>query len=192
MPHPCVAATTQTIQHLRQAALSMPVAQGVHVTPHVYFSWDEENGGASISLRSKPGRLLTADVRVQGAPRWLTLCLDLGPGQFAEGQVLGLVIRGASSVGFDLAPFIRSRQDRATQDTPLQDMARLQPKPQTVVLLHDVLSQEPLTQASDHHALILPLPRQDVTLQLHDLRLFEVSGSEDSTLPRRTLTSVAY
>ena len=192
MPHPCVVATTQTLQHLRQATFSMPVAQGVHVSPHVYFSWDEEDASVSIALRSKPGRLLTADVRVEGAPRWLTLGIDLGPGQFAEGQVLGLVIRGASSVGFDLAPFIRSRQDGATQDTPLQDTARLQPKPHTVVLLHDVLSQEPLTQGSDFHALILPLPRQDFTLHLHDLRFFEVSGSGDATVPRRTLTSVAY
>lgn len=192
MPHPCVVATANTLKQLRHAAFTIEVAQGVPVSPHVYFSWDEKDGNVSVALRSEPGRLLTADIRVRGAPRWLTLAIDLGPGHFSERQTLGLAIRGASSAGFELAPFIRSRQDGATQDTTLHDTAQLQPQPRTVVLLHDVMPHEPLSQTGDYHALILPLPRQDFTLDLHDLRFFAAQRSEAAPSQRRTLTSVAF
>jgi hypothetical protein len=192
MPHPCVAATAQTVKDLRKASFSTEVDQSVPVVPGVYFSWDVQDGGAGVSVTSQPGGLLRADVRVRGLPRWLTLSINLGQGHFVEREAIGVVIRAACSVAFDLAPFVRSSQDGDKQDTILADRCNLQPVPRSFVLVHDILPREALTLASDFHTLILPLPKQDFCLDLLDLRFFHV-GRSDHPAPRRpTLTSVAH
>ena len=125
-------------------------------------------------------------------PRWLTLSIGLGSGHFAERQTLGLAIRAACTVGFELAPFIRSTQDGDKQDTILSDTCQLQPVARTSVLLHSIMPREALTRAGDNHTLILPLPKQDFTLDLHDMRLFHIERPDNTAAPRRTITSVAY
>ncbi|MDO9639981.1 MAG: hypothetical protein Q7J44_15700 [Pseudotabrizicola sp.] len=191
MPHPCVEDSAITLHRLRQATIMAPAEEGGHISPNVYFSWDSAQAEVAIAVQSAPGQLLTAEVTLQGSPRWFALNIGLGAGAFAAGDSFGLVIDASSTVPFDCQPFVRSSKEDETLDTILAEEIRLTPAGGASVMLHCIAASDPLVWAGQFHTLILPLPKQNFRLDLRDLRLLHLGSGEAAMAGQRTLTAVA-
>ncbi|TGD63285.1 hypothetical protein EYC08_13380 [Tabrizicola sp. WMC-M-20] len=191
MPHPCVENAAITLHQLRQATLATAATECGPLTDNVYFSWDSAQAEVSVTVHSAPGQLLTAEIALQGTPRWFALNIGLGTGAFAAGDSFGLVIDAQSSVPFACQPFVRSSKEGEGFDTTLADEIALSPAGRACVVLHCLAASDPLVWTGGFHTLILPLPKQNLRFDLRDLRLVHL-GAEDVAMPgQRTLTSVA-
>lgn len=191
MPHPCVEDTATTLHHLRQATITATAEDGGHISPNVYFSWDGAQAEVAIAVQSVPGQLLTAEVTLQGSPRWFALNIGLGAGAFTAGDSFGLVIDAGSTVPFECHGFVRSSKDGETFDTTLAEEIRLAPAGGRSVVLHSIAASDPLVWAGQYHTLIIPLPKQSFRLDLRDLRLVHLDASDAAMAGQRTLTAVA-
>lgn len=192
MSHPCVDEVTNTLNQLRQTSLETTVVDGSHISYNVYFSWDIINGGVEIALKSPVGALLNADVIVRGKPKWFTLNIGLGRGKFAIDDTIGLVVDASCSVPIDLCPFVRSAESGDKHDTMLSECIKLGPNTGSSILLHTVESHEPVSWAGQFHTLVIPLPKQNFTLDLKDMRLIHVDAAKGLRARQRVMTSIAY
>ncbi|WP_146036467.1 hypothetical protein [Pseudotabrizicola formosa] len=191
MPHPCVENAALTLHRLRQATLATTATDCGPLCDNVYFSWDSAQAEVSVAMQSDPGQLLTAEVALNGTPRWFALNIGLGSGAFAAGDSFGLVIDAQSSVPFACQPFVRSSKEGEAFDTILAEDITLSPASRACVVLHSLSASDPLVSTGGFHTLILPLPKQDFRFDLRDLRLFHVGASAAEGVGQRTLTSVA-
>lgn len=192
MAHPCVTHTTQILDQLRQAAFKGVAEESGLLSPGFYFCWDIANGDVDVVISSVAGSLLRAEVIVTGAPKWFTLNIGIGEGAFTPGDTLGLVVKGSISPAQILFPFVRSIDKGDRHDTRLADPLKLGPVPGTVNLLHTIESHDPLSWAKTFHTLILPLPKQNFSVDLLDMRLFHVEATTGLKADSPTIGSLAY
>ena len=174
MTHPCELLTSATLSELRNADLDVSVENNAHLTPDIYFNWDDEEGAVEMSATSQPGALLNVSAQVDTAPRWFSVNVGLGTGAFAAGDVVGLIIEASTENAFATEMFVRSAVswDEGYVDTNLQDALNLPGGRQVVTLLHTVEAEDGLSYADGYHTLVVRLPAQDFDLNLHDVRFF--------------------
>jgi hypothetical protein len=189
--HPCIAATQDTLNALRAADISGHLDADTHLSPGVYFSVDRVRGNVEITLHPFDDGLLKAELKVTGNPEWLSLSIGLGTGTFNIDDTLGITadLRGVDA--FSIRPFIRSARDNETHDTRFEEDLTFGDTPGTSILLHNVTSQDALSYGEAFHTLIMPLPRRDLTLNLHDFRLFHLNASSDLSKPAMRLGGLA-
>lgn len=192
MRHPCIVQTTQNLDQLRQAVFKGIAQESALLSPGFYFCWDIANGDVDVVMSSTADNLLRAEVVVSGAPRWFTFNISLGAGPFSAGDTLGLVVKGSLYPSQILLPFVRSVEKGSRHDTPLADVLKLGSDTCTVDLLHTIESHDPISWADTFHTLILPLPKQNFTFDLIDMRLFHVGASVGLKAASSTIGSLAH
>jgi hypothetical protein len=176
MTHPCELATSATIAALRAAAFDTPAENNAHITPDLYLSWDDEKAEIALQSVSDVTTLLALKGDVSGTPRWFSLNIGLGKGEFKAGDVLGIVLELESPAALDSAPFIRTAWRKGGYaDTQLADAISVAEGRQVVTLLHTITAGEPLCNEV-FHTLVLPLPGADFQLSLNDMRLFVIDA----------------
>lgn len=171
MSHPIEFFTSTVIADARMADQDIQVENNAHVFPEIYVSWDDEKGNVALKGRTDAGMLLHLDAEVMALPRWFSLNIGLGKGALTAGDVLGFVIEIESETGFSSALFCRSATDDGYNDTYLQDGFDVPAGRQVVTLLHTVEPGHSLEQNA-FHTLVIPLPSQNFSLTIRDMRLF--------------------
>ena len=184
MTHPAELSAMRCLAALRAAPKPVRAEPGKAFVPQVYFSWDAEQAQVALNVTDDPGSLLSMAAEITGTPRWITLSIALGSGEFALGEVLGLAIRAEGELV--LAPFMRSRRGETLQDTGFGEGLTLGTQAKTGVLLHKLTGGDPMVGQAQFHTLILPLPKQSFHLRLLDLRLFVLPAAlgAEPDLPR--------
>jgi len=162
---------------LRQADHSGTVRDNAPLVEGIYFSWDSAAGDVTLDLESPPGMLCRVTGHVSGTPGWLTLNIALGTHGFAPGDVLGVVADVTGPPDAPCALYVRSQHHENLFDTPLCAPLAGCVKRNTQVLLHTIDAQDPMIGTAGFHTLVLPLPRQDFTLALHDLQIFTLPAA---------------
>ena len=177
MTHPCELFTSAHITTLRGASFEKVAENNGALAPDIYLNWDDEEGVVAAQVKSEPNTLLSLQATVTTAPRWFSLNIGLGEGALKAGDVLGLVIELETAEPLNTAPFIRTAWRKGGfADTRPSDKISVEAGHHVVTLLHTVTSEDPVLTAL-FHTLVVPLPRADFNLSLHDLRLF-VIGAE--------------
>lgn len=187
MTHPCVEATTNTLESLRAATLNGQCAIHEHFSPSIYFSSNLADDQISITLLPSDNGLLKADIKLQATPKWLTLCIELGTGVFSPGDVLGLVADLRTSDPFSSSAFIRSGPNSDDSDTQLAQDLRFGAEPPVMTVLHQVTANNPLTYLSNMQTLLMPLPKRNLSFEIRDLRLFHIEAAAGLSLRAQTL-----
>lgn len=172
MTHPTELAASRRIATLRLSHYARASDGALFLEDGVYFSWDTEKGGVSLDVRPELGALAHVRAAVTGAPRWLTLNFVLGEGAFSAGDVLGVVVEFEGCEGRAMQPFIRSVRDGRFEDTEFKDRIDGAEERSVQVLLHPLKASDRAAAGPAHHELVIPLPRQDFSLDLRDLRYF--------------------
>lgn len=171
MIHPCIAAVTSTLEHLRYMQAAGPIAPGEHLLPGVYFSADLSQSDVNITLQTSEGSLLKAAIDVTGTPQWLSLNIELGEGSFIVEDSVCLLADTQSNTPFTVWPFIRSFRTGIEYDTPFSEALPFDTTQTVTTLLKQLTSGEPLVDGAAYHTLVLPLPEQDSVFTLRDMRV---------------------
>lgn len=176
MSHPIEIFASTVIADARDAVHDIDIENNIPFSPELYISWDDEKGQVAPKGRTKPGILLQLDAEVAVPPRWFSLNIGLGKSALKAGDVLGLVLEIESETGFGSDLFCRSATEDAYSDTYLQGGFDVTGGRQIVTILHTIEPGDSLEQDA-FHTLVMPLPGQNFSLTLRDMRLF-VLGAE--------------
>ncbi len=174
MIHPCIAAVTSTLERLRRMQATGPVAPGEHLLPGVYFSADLSQSDVKIVLQDAENGLLKATTEVTGTPQWLSLNIELGEGSFTVKETVGLLAEVQADTPFSIWPFIRSFRTGSEYDTPFGEALNFNKLPTVTTLLHQIELGDLLADGSGYHTLVLPLPAQSNSFELHDMRVLHI------------------
>jgi hypothetical protein len=150
---------------------TLTLAQGV------YFSWDAGKGDVTLDVTPETGMLMHMRAAVRSVPDWMSFNIELGDGQLAPGDILGVVAELNGGAGETMPAFIRTSRGGELSDTYLADPLEGSDTRAVRTLLHPVREGEGLAGAPGYHTLVLPLPRRDFTLELRDLRIFVLPAS---------------
>lgn len=178
MIHPCIAAVTSTLEHLRHMQATGPIVPGEHLLPGVYFSADLSQSDVKITLQDAENCLLQATTEVTGTPQWLSLNIELGEGSFAIVETVGLLADTQAEDTFTIWPFIRSFRAGIEYDTPFGEALRFDATPTVTTLLHQLASGDPLADGAGYHTLVLPLPARSCAFTLRDMRVVHSQAIE--------------
>lgn len=177
MTHFCELFTSQAIRTLRGASFEQAVVNNKHLSPEVYFNWDDEKGDVQIKAVSQPNTLLDLKIDVNAEPRWFSVNVGLGHGHLIAGDCVGVILEAETTVPCELISFIRSAVEDGHGDTVLTPQ-NLEPAGRQILsTLHMVKDEDMLTN-DGFHTLVIRLPRISHTLSLHDLRLFVVPADQ--------------
>lgn len=191
MSHSCETFANDAIEALAvleaagEAEIDGRIVAGVHPT------WDEEEGTVALSYQADPEILLRLEAQVSGAPRWLTLNLDLGPGTFAPGDVIGLVADAEGDGDDALEMFVRSAAQSGHVDTELTEHLLVATQRRIATALHVVAPGDGMAETSQFHMLGIKLPKRDFRLDIRSLRVFVRPASEVPDAPAMTLAGPA-
>ena len=190
MSHPCEIFAAAALDRLASCAGAGAAGNDIRIVEGVHPSWDADAARVRLDWRAGDGALLQLDARVAGAPRWLTLNLDLGPGRFAPGDVIGLVAEAEAGAACVLEPFTRSTGAQGDSDTDWSGRLALGRGRDVVCALHAVVPGDAMVAATQFHMLGLRLPHRDFGLRLHNLHLFVRPQAEAAEAPPMTLAGV--
>lgn len=178
MIHPCIAAVTSTLEHLRYMQATGPVSPGEHLLPGFYFSADLSQSDVKITVQTSQKSLLSATVDVTGTPQWLSLNIELGEGSFAVEETIGLLTQTQAGNPFTVWPFIRSSRGGIEYDTSFNEALPFDTTQSVTTLLHQLTSGDPLVDGAGYHTLVLPLPARSSAFTLHDMRVMHNQAIE--------------
>lgn len=191
MIHPCTTSVTRVITALKAAQFSGAAQQLVPLVPGAFFLWSEDRGVVDLEAASAPGNALLMRAVVAEAPDWVTLHVQMGPGQFAPGDVIGLIYDLRCDIEVDCTISIQSWQNGQYQETEFQEPLCCGPRRETRTAMHTVSEVDGLPYAQEFHTLILRLPLQNFELELFNLRFFFLPASQGLKTRGPTLASVA-
>lgn len=179
MPQPPAshALATQPLYRLLQGEHGGAVEQSVPLIEGIYFSWDSEGGTVALKLEAPPGTLCAMTGRVSGAPDWFSFNIALGQLTLSPGDVLGVIADVTAPSGEACPLYIRSQHDDKFIDMPLSVPLQGTLERDTQVILHSIDTLYPMLGLPAFHTLVLPLPRRDFTLTLHDLQIFHLPAA---------------
>lgn len=177
MTHFCELFTSQTVRTLRGTNFEQEVVNNEHLSPEVYFSWDDEKGAVAIKAVSQPSVLLDMAIGIETAPRWFSLNIGVGRGHFMVGDCLGLIIEAETEIPFDVSPFIRTAVEDGYGDTGLASLALKPTGRQVLSSLHIVQDGDALTN-DGFQTLVLPLLKENSNWSLYDMRFFVIPAAQ--------------
>lgn len=169
--HPCIAAVTSTLEHLRYMQATGPVSPEEHLLSGVYFSADLSQSDVKITLQTSEKSLLNAAIDVIGTPQWLSLNIELGEGSFAVEETVGLLAETQADTPFTVWPFIRSFHAGVKYDTSFSESLPFNTTQTVTTLLHQLASGDPLADGTGYHTLVLPLPTRSSAFTLRHMRV---------------------
>lgn len=191
MAHPAETTLARTLAALRQTTLSGPAEPDKRLVEGLYISWEAE-ANVTLTLDSPAEQGLTLSAKMERAPGWFGLNLDLGAVAFAPGSLLGIVLDLTGRLDRGRMPFIRSGLKGSREDTMLDETIPEDVSSGVTVLMHDVFADSVLTHEAAFHTLVLPMPLQSFELTLADLRIFVLPPERVQTLRRVTLATAAH
>lgn len=187
MTHPVELAAARVFNELRLNPQIQHDNNQLKLVEGAYISWDDTTGEVSLTATPELGALLHLEARVPKAPAWLALNLELADADLCPGDILGLALQYEGCAGETLAPFLRTARDGILSDTVLQDTLEGSAGRATQVLLHQIRSADPAAGTPGYHTLVLPLPKRDFALAVHDMQLFVIPASRGLQLGTPTL-----
>ncbi|MEM9128154.1 MAG: hypothetical protein AAGA97_00265 [Pseudomonadota bacterium] len=190
MIHPCTKSVMRTVTALKTAQFSGLARQKVPLVPGAFFLWDEAGGSAQIETASEPGLALRAKVAVSSTPSWITLQLQMGPGRFVPGDVIGLIHDLSFDAEVNCALAIQSRRGKEYLETEFQEPLWSGPKRDIRVAMHTVSEVDGLPHTEEFHTLIIRLPVQDFGFELYNLRFFFLPASKGLKTGHPTLANI--
>ena len=164
--------STQTLHALREAVFDMPVSNGQALVDGVHIGWDEAGPEVRLTAGSAPGQLVSLGLQTDPAPGWVEITISLGWAGFLADDVFGVVARLSGCADLPLPLLVRTERDEGRDETPLQEPLIGSAAPLARTALHTIGPDETFTRGDGAHALVLRLPRRDLTLDLQDLRVF--------------------
>ncbi len=191
MNHSCEIFANGVIETLAALEAAGKAEVDGRIVPGLHPTWDEEEGAVALSYRAEPGTLLQLEAQVSGAPRWLTLNIDLGPGAFEAGDVIGIVADIAGEAEDMLGMFIRSTTQGGDVDTELAEPLFVAAQQRVAAALHVVAPQDGVAGSERFHMLGLKLPKRDFRLEIRGLRVFVRPAAEVPEAPAMTLAGTA-
>ncbi|PWE29673.1 hypothetical protein C4N9_07990 [Pararhodobacter marinus] len=172
MTNPIELTASSLIHSLRFEHLPAHDRDKLTLRDGAYFSWDADQGDATLRVRPKLGSLFRLDAEIARKPRWLNFNLSLGPGHVPAGSALGLVFEIEGCEGESLPVFIRALKGGELADTPIAMPLRGSGEPVQRTLIHPVAEGQPLAQPSDYLTLVIQLPRTNFSMELRNMTLF--------------------
>ncbi|MFD0859930.1 hypothetical protein [Roseovarius aquimarinus] len=174
---------------MREARITGRIEAEARFSQGIYFSADTSRSTVEIELAPLEGGLFRAEITVDGAPEWMSLNISLETGDFAIGDVIGIIADLRAPDPFDIHPFIRTDHGGTCRDTPLAETLTVSSSGGTSILFHPVAASDPLTDGAGFHTLVLPLPHRSLTFDLQDFRLLHVASGEGMPAISETLGS---
>lgn len=174
MAHPCQISANSRIGALRGMAFSGQAGQATHLSGELSFDIEGGAAEARIGFASEPGELLTLDASFSAPPRRALLRLEIGPGGFLPGDVLGLVLQGGAAAETGIGVCLRATRGEEVADTRFDDRISLAPRESIGTALHTIDPADSVGGAADGFALILDLPTHDFSISLKDLHFFVI------------------
>jgi hypothetical protein len=163
----------QRFATLRDAEFSAELTRGAGIHGDLHCDIDEDQGGTTFSLRSRPGILAEIEALHTGQPRWLVLRLELGEGHVIPGDVLGVTMRGSVGTnGLTMGVYLRRVHDGAMADTKFDEDLLLTPRSEVVTALHTLSAHDNAIGDPAQFALVLGLPLSPCRIELEDLGFF--------------------
>ena len=191
MSHPVERKGAAILTALRERTFEARAENSAHLTPGFYLNWDEEEGDMQLDLQSRPGDILDIAARASGAPRWMSLNIELGHVPIEAGDILGVVADLEGDAGTALEMFVRSGTEDGLRDTILNDRLTGLDRRRPQAALHRVEPDDGVVGDTRFHTLVISLPRQDFTLTLHDLRCIALPAGQNLMLAPATLSEAA-
>ena len=172
----------ETFSIVNLGALRAEVSSGAaenneEIVPGVYLSWDEDETQIDIIYDSPDWASLSLDYTVQGTPRWLSLNLALGEGQFEPGDVIGLVLEGYAAGKLIIPVRLRSSIEGETFDTVCDDTIAIYPNNGVSTVLMTIEYGNSVAGREGYHTLMLGLPAGRAAMTLRNMRVFRMPGS---------------
>ncbi|MDJ0820346.1 MAG: hypothetical protein QNJ09_00880 [Paracoccaceae bacterium] len=164
--------STTTLHDLRKASFDMQVTNGQALIDGVYVGWDATGPEVRMTARSAPGQLLSIEMQTDKVPGWVEIAIWLGWAGFLADDVFGVVAKLSGCAGLQLPLLVRTERDETHDETLLQDALTGSDTPMARTALHTIGPDETFTRGDGAHALVLRLPRRDLSLDLQDLRVF--------------------
>ncbi|EAR49449.1 hypothetical protein OG2516_18845 [Oceanicola granulosus HTCC2516] len=124
--------------------------------------------------RSPRGRLLDLVARPTGPGGWFALHVGFPLPSLAGRGLVGFALRGAAPRPLLLRAALRSGQAEGFTDAFFERSVMLRPESATHVDALFVAERTDIPERAGFRELVLFLPLADVTLSLHDLRLFSL------------------
>jgi len=177
MTNPCVPFAAEALGRLRGAAYEAVLENDKHIVPDIYPAWDSTNADVTLTGTSLVGQLLAIDAVVKGRPQWFSLNINLGPGRFSTGDVIGFVMETGAGAPMTLNLHILSSQDGKLSQTGLPEKLDLSGDPQVVTSLHTLGPHDPIIASQTYHTLVINLPAHDFRLDLRAMRFFVVDAA---------------
>ena len=177
---------------LREAALNANPRANEHIAPGLYFSWEESETAPEVTLASAPGEMFDLSAVVHGNETWFTFNIEIGPGSFEIGDILGLVVDLEGFEGESVSIAIRTAKEGEVTDTLLQDTLRGSGERCVRTVLNTVTDkQQALLDSGGFHTLVFHLPKQAFTCRIHDMRFFMIGAEEGRRSVPLTLSGLA-
>lgn len=172
MSHPCEVFADTVLAGLAAQNGEGPVENDQRLVPGLYVSWDDDKGKVTLRRTAEKEATLGLTARITQAPRWITLNIDLGPGRFEPGDILGLAADLESDRPLRLDAFVRSAGEDGHEDSRLPDALNAAPGGVVQTSLLTVHAAHGLTRNSRFHTLVFRLPDNDFSLTLRGFQLF--------------------
>ena len=169
--------TLNELADLRRAEFSEDAQNDAHIVPGVYLSWDNENADVSVMATSAADSLIALDAKIDGTPRWFSLNFELGNGQLAADDVLGIVIEGFANAPTMLSMFLRAAIEDDLIDTHFNEALKMPDKNGLATAFHTLHPTDPIGGVEGFQTLVIQLPPSDAQLTFRDARLFRVPAS---------------